>query len=357
MKRFLFLILVAGFLLPTTLHAQAPGEIRATITKIITDETTDGTRRLIFDASDAQGTSYRVNSDEAMIEGIRYRVREGSRVYLQVVDQGEDQTVFLIDVVRTRAIVWIFILFAVVAVAIGWLQGGLALAGLAVTLLILFGFVFPRILSGSDPVLVTVLGSIVILGVNMHLSHGFSKKILLAFLSTVIGLMFVLIFAKLFVFTANLSGLASEESTLLYLKNTGLSIPSGLLLAGILLGAVGVLDDIAITQTETVSELLLANPKLKRWQLFSRAMRIGRHHIASVVNTLVLAYAGVALPLFLLFLTVEEMGFWRFMNEEVVAEEIVRTLSGTIGLILLVPIATLIAVLSQTRQKEQHSVR
>lgn len=117
-------------------------------------------------------------------------------------------------------------------------------------------------------------------------------------------------------------------------------MPAGLLLAGIILGAVGVLDDIAITQTETVAELHEANPKLSSSELFKRGMQVGRHHIASVVNTLVLTYAGVALPIFLLFALREDMGFMRLLNEEMIAEELVRTLAGTAALILLVPIST-----------------
>ena len=121
------------------------------------------------------------------------------------------------------------------------------------------------------------------------------------------------------------------------------------ILGGIILGAVGVLDDIAITQQETVFEIGSADPSLDKKELFKRAMNVGRHHIASVINTLVLAYVGVALPLFLIFMMNDTISITRFLNEEFVAEEIIRTLAGTSALILTVPIATWFAILIRKR--------
>jgi len=150
--------------------------------------------------------------------------------------------------------------------------------------------------------------------------------------------------AVIFVKAASLTGLAGEEATLLQLK-TGLTLDSqGLLLAAIIIGTVGVLDDVAVNQTETVFELAEANPTLSRTELFRRSMRIGRHHIASMVNTLVLAYAGASLPLLLIFSTSDE-GVVNLLNSEFIAEEIVRTLVGTIGLISAVPLATWFGVM------------
>ncbi|MFC1787959.1 YibE/F family protein, partial [Patescibacteria group bacterium] len=215
---------------------------------------------------------------------------------------------------------------------------------------VLFGFVFPQILNGLDPVLATVIGSIVILLVNMHLSHGINKKTFVAFLSTFVGLILVYVFAKFFVALTQLSGQASDEAALLFQTTDQIALPAGLLLATIILGATGVLDDITITQSETVGELIDTNPAMDRKEIYQRAMRIGRHHIASVVNTLVLAYAGVAMPLFLLFMLREDIGILRFINEEVVAEEIVRTIAGTLALVLLVPLSTWFAVMAQKKR-------
>lgn len=351
MLRFVTGLLVALFLvapLPLLTHAQSSQEIRAEVQRITVDETVDDIRHVIFTAEDAEGTTYTVDSADSYLEGIRYTVRPGQDVLLQLVDfgDGSEPVVYLVDVVRTRSLLLIGILFAILTLIVGGLRGGYALAGLGVTLVVLFGFILPQILAGQNPVLVTVAGSIVILAVNMHLTHGWNRTTFYSFLSTAIGLGLVWVFGSAFVAFSQLSGVASEEASLLFLTVEALHSPGGLLLAGIILGAVGVLDDIAITQSETVQELKRTDPSLTRKELFVKAMHIGRHHIASVVNTLVLAYAGVALPLFLLFYVREDLTVWRFLNEELVAEEIVRTLAGTITLILIVPIATWCATLA-----------
>lgn len=316
-------------------------ELRAVITTIQHDEEVNGIRQVIFEALDKDGREYTIDSAESYVEGVRFDLREGQDVLLQeVIIQGESQGVFFVDVVRTSRLAWIFVLFAIATLIVGLLRGGLALLGLGVTLLVLFGWIFPQILSGANALHITILGSLVILAVNMHLTHGFRRQTFLAFLSTAVGLGLVVFFAESFTSFAHLSGLASEETTFLLFGSEGVIDPRGVLLAGIVLGAVGVLDDIAITQSETVAELRETNPHMKPKELFSRAMRIGRHHIASVVNTLVLAYAGVAMPLFLLFMLGNDIPMWRLVNEELIAEEVVRTLAGTLALVLLVPIST-----------------
>lgn len=321
-------------------------EERGTVIEIVSDEIIEGNRQMVF-VVETPNDWYTVDTSTSLLEGLRYDIKVGDDVFLQLITVDELVTaVYLVDIVRTGALIWMVVLFAVVILLVGRKRGAASLLGLIVTLLVLFGGVLPLILNGAHPVLVTVIGAVVILGVNMHLSHGFNRPTLLAFGSTVIGLLLAWIFAELFVHWGGLSGLASEEAILLFFKSSNIDWPAGILLAGIILGATGVLDDIAITQSETVQELHNANPKLDRKELFVRAMRIGRHHIASTVNTLVLAYVGVALPLFLLFLHTQGVDGWRFINEEPVAEEIVRTLAGTLALILTVPISTWLATMA-----------
>ena len=327
-------------------------EVKARILEIVSTSEIEGIRQALFTAESESGEQFIVNTRESLVEGLRYNIAAGDVVFLQILrstETGEVSAAYLADVRRTTALLWMVILFAALIVAVGWIRGLLSLLGLAVTLLVLFLFIFPQILNGADAVLVTIIGSIVILGVNMHLSHGFNRSTLLAYASTIAGLVLVYVFASFFVGVADLSGLASEESILLFFHQQEVIIPAGILLAGIILGAVGVLDDIAVTQGETVVELMKANPSLDRRELFVRAMRIGRHHIASTVNTLVLAYVGVAMPLILLFLITPEIDAIRFLNEELVAEEIVRTLAGTMALVLTVPISTLFATFNKKR--------
>ncbi|MEK7529731.1 MAG: YibE/F family protein [Patescibacteria group bacterium] len=319
-------------------------ETRAVIERIVQDEIQDGARRVVFEARDKEGNVWMVDSAESYVEGIRYRLAQDRTVILQVVQLPDgERTAFLIDVVRVSSLMWIAALFALVVVAVGWWRGALALVGLGVTVAILLGWIVPRILGGADPLLSVILGSAVILCVNMFLTHGFRRATTVAFGSTLVGLALTVLFSKLFVVWSNLSGLGTEEAAFVQILG-GQIQPAGLFLAGIVLGAVGVLDDVAVAQIETVFELRDTDKRLGRRALFSKAMRVGRHHIASVVNTLVLAYAGVALPLLLLFFINADLELWRLVNEELIAEEIVRTLAGTLGLVLLMPIATALAV-------------
>lgn len=322
-------------------------EIKTTISSIVREYEQNGFDQAILEF-EYEGDTYEIDTAESYTEGLRYRLREGQGIYVQMLIQGEDvKNVFLVDVVRTPTIFILVLVFCALVILVGYWRGVQAIFGLVLTLLILFGYLVPRILNGGDPILHTVLASTVILGINMHLSHGLNRQTFAAYLATLCGLLLAVTFGSFFVYVANLSGLSSEETVLFYFQTNGLQPPAGILLAGIILGAVGVLDDIAITQSETIAELRAANASLGRKELYSRAMRVGRHHIASTVNTLVLAYAGVALPLFLLFVLTQEVGLLRFVNEEFVAEEIVRTLAGTSALILTVPIATLFATFVQ----------
>ncbi len=336
----ILLILAPGY----GAYAQSSQEFKAQISSIDLVEETDDGIHVVFTAEDSEGKTYVVDSAESLVDRVRYDLKEGQHVLLQEVGyaDGESQ-IFLVDVVRTGSLLWVVLFFSVLVVLIGRKRGLAALVGLAITCAVLFGLIVPQIIKGVDPVLITVLGSALILLVNLPLTHGFNKRTLFAYLSTLIGLSFTWLFSSIFVHFSNLSGLGSEEAALLFMTTEAIQLPSGLLLAGIILGTVGVLDDIAITQTETVSELHNANPDLSPSELFNRAMHVGRHHIASVVNTLVLAYAGVALPIFLLLALRDDMGLMRLLNEEIIAEELIRTVAGTGALILLVPIATWIA--------------
>jgi len=347
LKRFfVVLLLLVSFSIPIVASAQTESrEERATIQSIDRQYEQDGYPQMVFRAKLDSGEVMTVDTGVSYLEGVRYNLKAGDRVVLQLLPNADGTyTAYLSDVVRTGSLLALAVLFCIVVVAIGFWRGWFALIGLAFTFGALFLFALPRILGGADPVWTAAIACILILAVNMHLSHGFSKRTAAAFASTVIGVVLAAIIGKLSIGFAHLSGLASEEATLLFWEQQ--VAPAGVLLAGILLGATGVLDDVAITQSETVAELTDANPELSRRQLFIRAMRIGRHHIASTVNTLVLAYVGASLPLFLLFLSVPDITFSSFINSEGVAEEIVRTLAGTFALMLTVPISTWFAVLS-----------
>ncbi|HEV2758006.1 MAG TPA: YibE/F family protein [Acidimicrobiales bacterium] len=243
------------------------------------------------------------------------------------------------------------VLFAVAVVGLARWRGAAALLGLGVSLLVIVRFVLPAILAGESALGAAVVGSALIALVIIYLAHGVSARTTTAVLGTLLALALTALLAVAFVAATKLTGLSSEEGT--YLRGVlGSSVNlRGMLLAGIVIGGLGVLNDVTVTQASAVWEIHLANPAVSASDLYRSAMRIGRDHIASTVDTLVLAYAGAALPLFVIF-TVADRRLGDVVTGEIVAQEIVQTLVGSLGLIAAVPITTWLACLLVT-----HSVR
>jgi uncharacterized membrane protein len=241
------------------------------------------------------------------------------------------------DFDRRFVLLAVAVVFACVVVLLGGWRGATALLGLGVTILILLMFVLPAILDGRGPVLVAVFGSAAIAYVTMYLAHGFGRMTTIALFGATSALLLTVVLSAIVVEMARFSGFVAEETSLLTFFE-GIDV-TGLLLAGIVLGAAGALDDVTITQAATVWELRAADASLGRVGLFRRALRVGRDHIASIVNTLLLAYAGASLPLLVLFVLASQ-SLGTIANSEVVAVEIVRTLVGSIGLVAAVPFTT-----------------
>ncbi|WP_426364877.1 YibE/F family protein [Streptomyces sp. E-08] len=234
-------------------------------------------------------------------------------------------------------------IFALVVVLVGRMRGVMALVALAASFLVLTLFILPAILEGSNPLVVAVVGSSAIMLIALYMCHGLSARTSVAVLGTLISLMLIGLLGSVFIDWASLSGNTDDNTGLIHGLYPEIDM-SGLLLAGIIIGSLGVLDDVTVTQTSAVWELHQADPGMGPRGLYRAAIRIGRDHIASVVNTLVLAYAGAALPLLLLF-SIAQSSMGTVANSELVAEEIVRTLVGSIGLVASVPVTTALAAL------------
>ncbi|MFE8989073.1 YibE/F family protein [Streptomyces collinus] len=234
-------------------------------------------------------------------------------------------------------------IFAVAVVVVGRLRGVMALVALAISFMVLNFFILPAILQGSNPLVVAVVGASAIMLIALYLCHGLSARTSVAVLGTLISLLLIGILGSVFIDWAALTGNTDDNTGLIHGLYPTIDM-SGLLLAGIIIGSLGVLDDVTVTQTSAVWELHEANPSMGWRGLYRAGIRIGRDHIASVVNTLVLAYAGAALPLLLLF-SIAQSSVGTVANSELVAEEIVRTLVGSIGLVASVPVTTALAAL------------
>ena len=262
----------------------------------------------------------------------------GEEVFLSVVEL-EDQSIAYQYADRSRwpLLTGLAALFALAVVGLGRLRGVAALAGLALSVAILVFFILPAIVQGRDAVLVALVGGGAIALVSLYLAHGYNPLTHVAAVGAFSALILTVGLSALVVTLADFTGLVDEEAFYL------LSIPSldlsGLLLAGLVLGAIGALDDVTVTQASAVWEVHRANPALPSDALYSAGLRVGRDHIVSTVNTLLLAYAGASLPLLIIF-TLSEQGLGVVASSEVVAVEIARTLVGSIGLVAAVPITT-----------------
>jgi len=257
------------------------------------------------------------------------------------------------DMQRATPLIVLALLFAAVVVALGRLRGLLALAGILLSMGVLLVYMFPALLAGSSPVGVALSGCAVIAFGTLYLAHGVSDRTTVALLGTLASLALTAILATGFAAAAELTGLASEESLTLLALAPDLDF-RGLLLAAVILGALGVLDDVTITQVSAVWELRRTDPTMSRRQLYASGIRIGRDHIASTVNTLVLAYSAAALPLLLIY-TQSGLGLGGVLTTETVAVEVVQTLVGSIGLVASVPLTTALACRVITRPADSRA--
>jgi uncharacterized membrane protein len=255
----------------------------------------------------------------------------------------------VVDFQRDTPLLVLALLFAASVIALGGRRGLAALAALVLTGTTLIAFVLPAILAGRDPLAVSVVGCCAIMFGALYLTHGFSARTSTAVLGTLVSLVLIGVLGAGFAQLAQLSGADHDTANLAAALGTDID-GRGLVLAGLMIGALGALDDVTVTQTSAVWELRAADPGLRGVALFRSAMRIGRDHVASAVNTLVLAYAGTTLPLLLVF-SVAQRGLADVLTTQVIATEVVRTLVGSIGLVASVPVTTAVAVAVATRSR------
>lgn len=247
------------------------------------------------------------------------------------------------DWVRRPALFWLAGLFLLVSIAVARGKGLRAFLATATSLVIVITFIVPGILAGHPPVLISLTGIGGILILAIYFVHGFNWSTTAALAGTFGAVIITMLLGIAFTNLAHLTGLGTDEAMFISFGAPQVAL-QGLLLAGLMIGALGALTDITIVQASVVRELAHVNPSFGLADLYRRAMNVGLDHIGSLVNTLVLAYTGAALPL-LVLLHLSEIPFLRALNLEMVATEVVHTLVGSIGLILAVPITTLIAAL------------
>jgi len=273
--------------------------------------------------------------------GIRFDVGD---VILVSLSQGPNGVInaYFADSIRTPMLGWLAVAFALAIIVTGKWKGFRSLLAMAFSLSVIIGYIIPHILTGEDPVRVSIIGSAILLTATLYLTYGWTLKTH----ASTIGMILVLVLTGTLAWVAisltRLSGTASEEALFLLQMSTVTINLRGLMLGGMIIGALGVLDDLVTTQSSAVFELHSTDESLGFRALVSRAMRIGQDHVAATVNTLVLAYAGASLPSLLMF-TLNRGNYLTLLNFEFIAEEVVRTLVGSLGLIAAVPLTTVIA--------------
>ncbi len=259
----------------------------------------------------------------------------------------------IIDKHRLNEILAIVISFFVLVLLLSRWRGLGSFFGMFVSLAVIVKYIVPAIIEGRDPIFVSIVGSLVILVTSIYLAHGFSKQTTIAVVSTFITLVLAGIFSVIFVNLTGLTGLGSEDVYALQFGDltSGINF-RGLLLGGMIIGFLGVLDDVTTGLSATVFELKKQSPQLTFGKLVKSTLNIGQEHVSSLVNTLILAYAGASLPIFLfIVLNPQKYPIWFMINSELISQEIVRTLSGSMGLLFAVPVTTFLAALAVSKRK------
>jgi uncharacterized membrane protein len=268
----------------------------------------------------------------------------GDKVTVEILTKIDGSTSFILrEKYRLPSLGWLLAAFLALAVFCGGVTALSSVIGLLVSIGILAFVLVPRIAAGGDPLFWSLFCSIIIACTSLYIAHGFNRRTTVSLVATLITLAISAVAAILAVRLTSLFGVGTEEAFLLQTGPLeGINF-RGLLLGGILIGTLGVLDDVTTAQVASIAEVAHHNPRLNFQQLFLSGTRVGREHIASLINTLALAYAGASLPLLLLFKTNDTWPFWVTLNSEFLAEEIVRTLIGSATLLLAVPISTWLA--------------
>jgi uncharacterized membrane protein len=333
--------------------------VRAEVTQIIEEgkvdmgghiQTYQIARVNILDGEYA-GIIMEIDYGKRQIRSDDYMLAVGNKVVVSISKTPENVVnAYFVDFVRTTPILWLTGIFATAIILISRWKGVRALLSTIFSLYIIIGYIIPHILAGEDPLSVSIIGSIILLGVTLYLTYGWTLKTHAAVISMILVLLLTGALSALFVVFTKLNGTGDENVMfLMQLMETPINL-RGLLLGGMIIGALGVLDDLVTTQAAAVFELHHANPNFKFRDLYNSAMRIGQDHVAATVNTLVLAYAGASLPMLLMF-SLARGDYAYLVNFSFIAEEIVRTLVGSLGLIAAVPLTTAIAIFFATRAK------
>lgn len=341
-----WLILLPGWAGAQTLQPETEGLDSAVVVEVIDSQTVTVPATEIKSVNQTLRVKILTGEEkgrELLLENDYSSLRAGDKFFLKYVVQNGERLYTINDLDRRGPLLWLVIIFGAVVIGLSGWQGVRSLISLVFSLGLIIWLLLPWLLAGAPPVLVSSTVAIIVLSAAIFTTHGFNRQSLAALGGTVGAVILTGLLAAWAIDLAALSGLATDEAVYLNLGTGGQLNFQGILLGAMIIGMLGVLDDIAITQTALVAELKHLAPGGSKKDVYYRALRVGREHVGALVNTLVLAYTGAALPLLLLFSTSTINPIF-IVNREVFATEIVRMLIGSIGLVLTVPLSTLLAI-------------
>jgi uncharacterized membrane protein len=298
--------------------------------------------------TDASDPKQKLNIDDELV------IRREPKIYDYNKD-GESEFFIIIDKYRFNNLLWVALIFIILIFAMTGIRGLSSLVGMLFSFVVLTQVLLPGIITGTNIVGLTFVVGLLILSVTMFIGHGFTKKTAVALGAGMFAITMASVISGLVVDYTFLSGFGTDDA--FHLKGSGVTNNinlRGLLISGIIIGVIGIMDDVTIAQAVAIEEISKANPNLNKWQLFWRGMTIGQDHIISLINTLVLAYVGTALPIVLSFTVYNYSPFWVILNEQMVAEEVVRSLVGSMCILMAIPITNGLAAYFLKREPESY---
>jgi uncharacterized membrane protein len=350
----LFLLISFFCLIPSSIQAQNSSQTYMTgvVTKIV--EQTEINRnqdklytQVVQVKEDKTGETHDIRIGDPQIPLSKEQLFQEKQhvVLVSDVDDTGKVSYTITDQYRAPILLWLGVLFFVIVLAVSQFKGFTSILGMVISLGVLVFYMVPAITNGANPVLISVIAAGIISALIIYLGHGFNYRSHVSLFCMLVTLAIVAIMSSLVVRVAYLNGIGDENATFLQFSGLKPINLQGLFLGGIILAALSVLDDSVVSQVSVISQLKNVKKDITHKELFFRGMEVGRDHISTLVNTLILAYAGASLPLFILLtMNNSHIPLWVTLNDQMIAEEIVRTLTGSIGLVLSIPLTTFIAV-------------
>lgn len=279
------------------------------------------------------------------VENDYFKLKQGETFFLSYLQPLDGPAIYTVGEPDRRGAVAITVLaFFALAVLIGGKAGARSVISLILSIAAIAFVLLPLIAAGYPPSLTSFGVAAIVLALAMLITHGWNRKSIAAYLGALMATLAVFLLGELAISFARISGFGSEEASVLNLRAGGTLDLSGIFLAAIVIGTLGILDDVTVTQASVVSALKAENASLSKKELYRKAMHVGQDHVGAVINTLALAYVGASLPLLLFFTLTPPSSLLELINRELFASELIRTAVGGMGLLLAAPLSTLLAV-------------